>query len=173
MTFYIVFSFGCYRGLMSITMILGVLLITRPCAIFGHDYKEKNNEPASTTVRPYLLPDDIEPGLHVFKLIPINVSNYDEEIQDNTTIGLYAGSMSPVGYFYSELKQHTSHDSHYFTPTKRMIGYIACIAVPLLSALISLVTRQCNNKNVPVYILMFWFGIGASFVIIIGKSIRL
>ena len=102
---------------MSITMILGVLLITRPCAIFGHDYKEKTNEPASSTVRPYFLPDDIEPGLHVFKLIPINVSNYDEEIQDNTTIGLYAGSMSPVGYFYSELKQHTYHDSHYFTPT--------------------------------------------------------
>ena len=170
---YIVFRFGCYRGLMSIIMILGVLLITRPCAIFGHDYKEKNNEPVSSTVSPYLLPDDIEPGLHAFKLIPINVSNYDEEIQDNTTIGLYAGSMSPVGYFYSELKKHSSHDSYYFTPTKRMIGYIACIAVPLLSALISLVTRQCNNKNVPVYILMFWFGIGASFVIIIGKSIRL
>jgi len=43
-------------------------------------------------------------------------------------------------------------------------GYCCCVLVPFLSALISLITRQCNLAQVPIYILMFWFGMGAIIV---------
>jgi hypothetical protein len=35
-----------------------------------------------------------------------------------------------------------------------LIGYVCAVSVPLLSAFISILTRQC--KHVPPYLLMFW-----------------
>jgi hypothetical protein len=35
-----------------------------------------------------------------------------------------------------------------------IIGYVCAVGVPLLSAVISILTRQC--KHVPPYLLMFW-----------------
>ena len=164
------FSFGGYRGLISIIMILGLLLITRPCAIFGSDYEPILNKPVSTsTVHPYMLPDDIKTGGDASNLISRNALNKDKAIHVNTTICLNVEPISLIGYFNAEPKPSTSENNHYFTPTERMFGYIACAAVPLLSALISIVTRQCNNNDVPICILMFWFGIGAGFVTITGK----
>ena len=174
MSFAHFFSFGGYRGLISIMMILGLLLITRPCAIFGSDYEPILNKPVSTsTVLPDVLPDHIEPGGNASNLISRNVSNKYEAIQVNTTICLNVEPISLIGYFNAEPKPSTSENNHYFTPTERMFGYIACAAVPLLSALISIVTRQCNNNDVPICILMFWFGIGAGVVTIIGKLMLL
>ena len=174
MSFAHFFSFGGYRGLISIMMILGLLLITRPCAIFGSDYEPILNKPVSTsTVLPDVLPDHIEPGGNASNLISRNVSNKYEAIQVNTTICLNVEPISLIGYFNAEPKPSTSENNHYFTPTERMFGYIACAAVPLLSALISIVTRQCNNNDVPICILMFWFGIGAGLVTITGKLMRL
>ena len=155
-------------------MILGLLLITRPCVIFGSDYEPLLNKPVSTsTVLPYVLPGDIEPGGNASNLISRNVSNKDMAIQVNTTVCLNVEPISLIGYFNAEPKPSISENNQYFTPTERLFGYIACAAVPLLSALISIVTRQCNNNDVPICILMFWFGIGAGFVTIIGKLMRL
>ena len=47
-------------------------------------------------------------------------------------------------------------------------GYCCCVFVPFLSALISLITRQCNLAKVPITILMFWFGMGAIIVCAVG-----
>ena len=151
-------------------MILGLLLITRPCAIFGSDYEPILNKPVSTsTVHPYMLPDDIKTGGDASNLISRNALNKDKAIHVNTTICLNVEPISLIGYFNAEPKPSTSGNNHSFTPTERLFGYIACAAVPLLSALISIVTRQCNNNDVPICILMFWFGIGAGVVTIIGK----
>ena len=151
-------------------MILGLLIITRPCAIFGSDYEPILNKPVSTsTVLPNVLPDDIEPGRNASNSISRNVSNGDEAIEGNATICLNVEPISLIGYFNAEQKPSTSGNNLYFTQTEKMFGYIACAAVPLLSALISIVTRQCNNNDVPICILMFWFGIGAGVVTIIGK----
>ena len=48
------------------------------------------------------------------------------------------------------------------------MGYVCAIAVPLFSAIISILTRQC--KHVPAYQLMFWFGAGALIVSSFCKS---
>jgi len=65
-----------------------------------------------------------------------------------------------------------------FTPDKDMsegsltatttMGYIAAWLVPVLSAFVSIWTRQCRNVN--AQLLMFWFGCGSLFWAIIGGT---
>ena len=57
-----------------------------------------------------------------------------------------------------------------FTPDKA-IGYIAAWMVPVLSAFVSIWTRQCRNVN--AQLLMFWFGCGSLFWAIIGGKLYL
>ena len=68
-----------------------------------------------------------------------------------------------------------------FTPDKDMsegsltatttVGYIAAWSVPVLSAFVSIWTRQCRNVN--AQLLMFWFGCGSLFWAIIGGKLYL
>ena len=68
-----------------------------------------------------------------------------------------------------------------FTPDKDMsegsltatttLGYIAAWLVPVLSAFVSIWTRQCRNVN--AQLLMFWFGCGSLFWAIIGGKLYL
>ena len=104
------------RSLISLFMISGVALITRPPFIFG---------PGSTT------PDT------------------------NSTSSNTTGPDAPP-------------DIDGATPELMvLIGYFCAVGVPLLSAIISILTRQC--KHVPAYYLMFWFGAGALIVSISCK----
>ena len=156
-------------------MISGVLLISRPSAIFGPDAIPNNvaiNAAASTSKM--LLPDEANYGQHKFSSFPpVNTSNYSLKFEDEETVRwFYWGPISLMGSFHQTFQQHLDHHDKHLPSTQITFGYVACTAVPFLSALISLITRQCNNKKVPVYILMFWFGIGASCVIIAGKLIR-
>ena len=44
--------------------------------------------------------------------------------------------------------------------TNSTLGYVAGVFVPILSAIVSIWTRQLQCKNVDPTILMFWFGVG-------------
>ena len=145
-------------------MIVGVLLITRPSAIFGTDGIPKHLETVPERKLPLLLPDDSVSGQHYFQpLISTNA-----QVINQTLTGFY-WSPIPLSTFHKTYEEHVNHHHHHLSSTETIIGYIACLAVPFLSALVSLITRQCNNKKVPIYVLMFWFGIGASCVILAGK----
>ena len=65
-----------------------------------------------------------------------------------------------------------------FTPDKDMsegstttttMGYVAAWLVPVLSAFVSIWTRQCRNVN--AQLLMFWFGCGSLFWAVIGGKL--
>ena len=99
-----------FRSAITIFMISGVVLITRPPFLFGH------------------------------QLVPDNSTNHTVPEPD-------IDGASP------ELLV--------------TMGYVCAICVPLLSAIISILTRQC--KHVPAYLLMFWFGTGALIVSSICK----
>ena len=99
-----------FRSAITIFMISGVVLITRPPFLFGH------------------------------QLVPDNSTNHTVPEPD-------IDGASP------ELLV--------------TMGYVCAICVPLLSAIISILTRQC--KHVPAYLLMFWFGTGARIVSSICK----
>lgn len=47
-----------------------------------------------------------------------------------------------------------------------LLGYFAAIMVPILSAVVSIWTRQCRQVNASI--LMFWFATGALFWSLIG-----
>ena len=167
--------FGCYRILISMFMISGVLLISRPSAIFGPDSIPTTVaiNAASSTPK-MLLPDEVKNGQHKFvSFPPVNTSNNSINIgEEETARWFFWGPISLMGSFHQTFQQHLDHHGKHLPTTPEItVGYVACTAVPFLSALISLITRQCNNKKVPVYILMFWFGIGASCIIIAGKLI--
>ena len=156
-------------------MISGVLLISRPSAIFGPDAIPKNVAINAAASRPkMLLPDDANYGQHKFESFPpVNTTNFSVNVGDEETVKwFYWGPISLMGSFHQTLQQHLDHHGIHLSSSEITLGYVACTAVPFLSALISLITRQCNNRKVPVYILMFWFGIGASCVIIAGKFTR-
>lgn len=87
-------SFGLYRAFISLLMVTGVLLITRPPVLFPVDSEQKDKE---------------EDG--------------------------------------------------------NLVGYMAAICVPILSAVVSIWTRQC--RNVTASVLMFWFAAGA-FIVAFG-----
>jgi len=140
--------YGLYRLLITVLMAFGVLFITRPSAIFG-PYQHTQN---STTVNQYIMPDEALPAAAAApSLHPHDAT---------ATRHMYTGSIPLLS---SEAHKHT------MTPTEELVGYVTCFAVPFLSALISIITRQCNIAKVPVVILMFWFGVGATIVVIIAS----
>ena len=112
--------FGCYRLLISIFMITGVILITRPGAFFPPD--DSKSYPTNMS---------------------INYSNGSGPFVDSKCVW---GESSMI--------------------TNSTLGYVAGVFVPILSAIVSIWTRQC--KNIDATILMFWFGVG-TFVVAIGK----
>jgi len=60
---------------------------------------------------------------------------------------------------------------HLISELVTYLGYASAVGVPLLSAFISLLTRQC--KHVPPYILMLWFGTGGLIVSSICKILNI
>nr|ACO11508.1 Transmembrane protein 20 [Caligus rogercresseyi] len=50
-----------------------------------------------------------------------------------------------------------------------LIGTCCALSVPVLSAIITILNRQC--RHVPFLVLTFWFGVGALFVSFIGMNI--
>lgn len=52
--------------------------------------------------------------------------------------------------------------------SSNVLGYVSAILVPVLSALVSIWTRQC--RKVTASILMFWFGMGSLFWSLIGSK---
>ena len=50
------------------------------------------------------------------------------------------------------------------------LGYVAAWLVPVLSAFVSIWTRQCRNVN--AQLLMFWFGCGSLFWAIVGGNFQ-
>ena len=162
------FSLGCYRGLISLFLILGVLLITRPPFIFGPDGVPQKNS-LQQTLTPFL-PDELQPGQHHFH--PLNLSNTNTKTKTELHKSWVGFHWSPIAFgtiLHKTYEEHMKLYHYHFTSKETLIGYIACVAVPLLSAVISLITRQCNNQKVPIYVLMFWFGVGATCVMIGGK----
>ena len=158
-------------------MIFGVLLITRPSAIFGTDTVPRSVKQAQNYRIHTLLPDDSYPDEHFFYPFPASSTDMHGPIanmySNKTKTRLYWGPILLSGTFHETLEQHLNSSQSQFTKTQKIVGYVACFAVPFLSALISLITRQCNNKKVPIYILMLWFGIGASCVIFSGEILKL
>ncbi len=59
-----------------------------------------------------------------------------------------------------------STDHHRADEGFNVAGYLCAVAVPLLSAVVSILTRQL--KEVSPSVLMFWFGVGALFVAVGG-----
>ena len=156
-------------------MILGVLLITRPPAIFGQDEASQcnGNSNETSTFQNNTLDDNFTSNYYLSGIISMDQRNetlYEEEHQNVDRP--YNSPIPLSGTFHQTYQEHLNNDEKDsepdFTPAQKIVGYIACVAVPFLSALISLITRQCNNKKVPIYVLMLWFGIGASCVIIAG-----
>lgn len=111
---------GLYRTLISMLMISGVIMITRPPVIFGPDPS----------------PAKHHHGPNVTLMAPLD---------GNRTLHDHSGEVSTL------------------------VGYCCAIGVPLLSAVISIITRQC--KHVPVHLLMFWFGLGGAVVSGIGVAV--
>ena len=129
-------------------------LFSRPNSIFGPPVPSTN----LTRVHSFIMPDEALPGVRYLQEVPLPP-------QHNLTV--YA-SMPSVGV------PAVTGGRYHQEPTsgqELVAGYICCVVVPLLSAFISLVTRQCNLAKVPVYILMFWFGVGAVFIVGIGKKV--
>ena len=117
--------FGGYRVFISAIMITGVLLITRPPALFPED--PYTPSPNTTQIDPF--------------------SN--NQCKTHETIG--------------------SNNSS--------IGYIAAIFVPILSAVVSIWNRLCQNSNsqtqkTPIPVLMFWFAVGTVVVAVIGEFLQ-
>jgi drug/metabolite transporter (DMT)-like permease len=100
---------GCYRVLISLFMLSGVLLITRPPVFFPPD------------------------------------SSHDQGNTTNAT--------------------NTNFDP--YSDHSRTLGYVAAACVPILSAIVSIWTRQC--RKVTASVLMFWFAVGSFLVAFGGK----
>ena len=66
-----------------------------------------------------------------------------------------------TGNSSSSNNSHHHHDDDAFSAP----GYVCAVSVPLLSAIVSILTRQL--KDVHASVLMFWFGVGA-FVVGVG-----
>jgi len=148
---------GLYRMLIATLMFLGVLFITRPNSIFGPPVPSTN----LTKVHSFIMPDETLPGVQYLQEVP---SLPLPSPRHNLTV--YA-SVSWVGV------PAVSGGRYHQEPTsgpELVAGYICCVVVPLLSAFISLVTRQCNLAKVPVYVLMFWFGVGAVVIVAIATA---
>ena len=47
-------------------------------------------------------------------------------------------------------------------------GYLCAVAVPLLSAVVSIMTRQL--REIRPSVIMFWFGVGSLVVSIVGEG---
>ena len=146
--------FGLYRALISAFMVFGVIFITRPDAIFGAAAPKNMTIPTNHgfELEPVWHPDGA-PSQYITQLI----NSQHQEVHNRT---FYASPYVPLGS-----QQHHMNKS---TGCGVIVGYVACITVPFLSALISIITRQCNVKKVPVYVLLLWFGFGSSIVAIIG-----
>lgn len=63
------------------------------------------------------------------------------------------------------VSKDSCEDEHF-----NLLGYLCAIAVPMLSAIVSILTRQLKSDNASV--LMFWFGVGTFNASIVGKFIH-
>jgi drug/metabolite transporter (DMT)-like permease len=94
---------GLLRAAISVFMVMGVVLITRPPFVFGHEDSDSEKPP--------------------------------EERR-------------PVSYY--------------------VLGYVFAVMVPFLSAIVSILTRQC--RHIYPQVLMFWFAAGTFFVGAFGRA---
>ena len=163
--------------MISIFMVLGVLLITRPPAIFGQDEARRKAGTNETSTFHNMSSDRNNFDHHFISDIVFIKEQNATLYKVPSMRGPYNSPIPLSGAFHPTFQEHLrkskKNNEDDFSPAQKIIGYISCVAVPFLSALISLITKQCNNQKVPIYVLMLWFGVGASCVIIIGiKSLN-
>ncbi len=72
--------------------------------------------------------------------------------------------MANIVLFYQSPTEHDDDESD--VPTFQAWAYVICFLVPVMSALISIVTRQL--KHIDSSVLMLWFGFGALVVSVGG-----
>jgi len=113
---------GVWRCLVAITLLVGVMILSRPPALF--------------------------PSIPV----PPAPANHSDHIPD-------------VNYHRTEHGQVDSDEGGY-----DLVGVLAALAVPTLSAWIVIITRQA--KHVHYSVLVFWFGVGGLVVSMIGMVAR-
>ena len=159
--------------MISIFMILGVLLITRPPAIFGQDAVSQTDARMNETLNCQNMTQNNNQSNCHFPNVTVLTDNKKPHTEGyEFLITPYNFFIPFSGEFHPTFQEHLNKDEKKnqtdFSSAQKIGGYIACITVPFLSALISLITKQCNNQKVPIYILMLWFGVGASCVIIFG-----
>lgn len=143
---------GCYRGLISILMITGVILITRPPIFFPSEAIPVKCEPAHDN----LTIGNMMMATTAFTLAGPGIPYHDLKLQQQD-------------HHQPDCHNQTQPDevNHVEGTNYTLVGYLCCIAVPCLSALVSILTRQL--KVFHPAILMFWFGVGAFIVGVGGK----
>jgi len=150
--------------LITVLMGLGVLCITRPSAIFGppgHWTHHNSTHTHPHSINNYIMPDEAIPTTTTTH--PPLTTNPHPPPQHSSR-HLFTAQIPLLKDGSVDSDHH-----HVLTPTEELVGYATCFAVPFLSALISIITRQCNVAKVPVTILMFWFGVGATCVVFIAS----
>eukprot|EP00095_Tigriopus_kingsejongensis_P001150 maker-scaffold628_size122696-snap-gene-0.30 protein:Tk01150 transcript:maker-scaffold628_size122696-snap-gene-0.30-mRNA-1 annotation:"transmembrane protein 20" len=130
-----------YRTMISIFMITGVVLITRPPFVFPTPDTLDIQCPERGNVTNHTLTSSEKS----------NGADHGIDLGANELPSL-AGNCSG-GQAHSELKAYNDSTT---------IGYMCCVCVPLLSAVVSIMTRQLKTFHPSV--LMFWFACGAFLV---------
>ena len=143
-----------YRVSISAAMVAGVVFITRPPFVFPPDapavpvHADNCTLPANSTLTshhallagPYFIPS---PASWDATACPPSGDNDP---------GRAAAKVDDLASFYN------------------FIGYACCIGVPLLSAVVSILTRQL--RHVPAPVLMFWFALGSLVVGTVGLVLQ-
>jgi len=143
------------RCVISVLMISGVILITRPPFIF-HD----NISTCNTT--DHTLPNNT---------IDLNNTYFEtfKAFNTNDSKDFFGLVVTDLAAAASSSNQHQGKDTNgEVAMTFSPLGYICAILVPLMSAIVSILTRQLRDVHAGV--LMFWFGTGALCVATGGKT---
>ena len=132
-------------------MILGVLLITRPPAIFGQGPVSQTDARMNETLNcQNLTQNNSQSNCHFPNdtVLADNIKPHKEGYQFLSTpynfFIPFSGEFHPT--FQENLNKDEKQKQTDLSPTQKIGGYIACVTVPFLSALISLITKQCNNQ---------------------------
>jgi len=165
--------FGAIRLVCGAVLMTAIILITRPAGIFHPEnisdiYLHKSNfTGASRSVGglEYYPSKDFVSQLNVLGWPFIfNQSSLGAEF------GMFVRSSNMFPAITSEQgpaddvrKDDISH------PSIDIIGIFAALAVPVLSAYLLILTRQCKHVHYSVFV--FWYGVGGSIVSVIGSFV--
>lgn len=139
--------FGLLRMGIAVCMLTGVVLLSRPSFIFNPQEQVPlvPEEVTSLNAAPPTSQDLL--GYHRH-LVRFNVLGWPVSFNKTNQISLLGSALN--------------EDSHEYD----VIGIIAAISVPILSAYLVILTRQCRDAHYSV--LVFWFGLGALCISLIG-----